>query len=218
MTARRAYSGPTGSRLTRFARDETGATMVEFAMVLALLLLIIFGLIDFGRLAFHIVTAERSMQIAARVAAVRPPACAGVPSIHRRSASASSTPEFGTNCNAGSDICADVGTITCNGDSGNDTAWEIWRLVQGSLPVDADISALRFSYAFDPDLGFLGGPYVPMVTVELDNVTFEFISPLSALAALAGATATSTEIDADITLPSMSVSLPGEDLAMGETG
>ena len=57
------------SLLRRCARDNNGATLVEFAVVLALFLLIFFGLIDFGRLAFNYVTAEKAMQVASRVAA-----------------------------------------------------------------------------------------------------------------------------------------------------
>jgi hypothetical protein len=76
---------------------------------------------------------------------------------------------------------------------------------------------LRFSYTYDARLGFLGGPYVPVVTVEMEDVTFDFVTPLAGLAALASATGTSA-IGSTVTMPSMSVSLPGEDLAQGEDG
>lgn len=210
-------SGRAAYLLRRFRRDEEGATLVEFAMVIVVFLLILFGLIDFGRYAFHLVATERAMHVAARVAAVRPPACAGVPAIHTRSASSTTAPEFGTSCNAGADICANAGTITCAGSAGNATAAEVWGLVQGTMPNDATIADLQFSYGYDANLGFLGGPYVPVVTVELSNVTFRFVSPLAALVALAGGAA-DPALGADITLPAMSVSLPGEDLAQGADG
>jgi hypothetical protein len=66
-------------------------------------------------------------------------------------------------------------------------------------------------------MGFLGGPYVPVVTVEMEDVTFDFVTPLAGLATIAGATGGSS-IGSTLTLPSMSVSLPGEDLAQGENG
>ncbi len=210
MSALRSY-------LRGFARDEEGATLVEFGMVICLFLLLFFGLIDFGRLAFHIVASERAMAVAARVAAVRPPACGGVPTTNDRPEGTTDTPEFGTSCGAGGQICVAVAIVSCSGDAANATAQEIWDIVRGTLPSDATIDELAFSYAYDPKLGFLGGPYVPVVTVELQNVEFDFVTPLGALAQLAGATAL-PGLGADTTLPSMSVSLPGEDLALGTNG
>lgn len=209
----RAYAA-----LRRFRQEQDGATLVELAIVIPLFLFLFMGLIDFGRMAFHYVVAERAMNVAARVAVVRPPACPGVPEIHRRDPSASGTlPAFGTSCRAGPDICLDAGTVTCDGSAANATANEIWALVRGAMPPGAAISALSFSYSYDSNLGFLGGPYVPVVTVELQNQTFEFVSPLGRLAALAGASGTST-LGASVPFPPMSVSLPGEDLALGQSG
>lgn len=202
----------------RFGRDERGATLLELALVLPIFLLIFLGFIDFGRMAFHYVTAEKAMQVAARVAAVRPPACTGVPEfITRGSASITPQPEYGTSCRAGSGICADPGTFQCNGNSANDTAQEIWEIVRGTLPNDATITNLSFSYATDSNLGFLGGPYTPVVTVELQNLEFDFISPLAGLVNLAGGTA-SGSLGATISFPGLSASLPAEDLASGENG
>ena len=207
------------ARIRELRQDESGATMVEFTLVLMLFLLIFFGLLDFGRLAFNYVTAEKAMHIAARVAAVRPPACAGVPTSNGPGAVSpgEEPPRFGTSCNAASNTCANPGTISCDGSGGNATANEIWTAIQGALPNDATISNQRFSYTYDSDLGFLGGPYVPMITVELQNLTFRFVSPLSNLVALTGGTAPSG-LGADITFPTMSVSLPAEDLALGTAG
>jgi len=202
-----------------FSQDEKGATLVEFAVVLSIFLLLFFGLIDFGRLGFHYVNAEKAMQVAARVSAVRPPACPGVPLINARGPTPGGTlpPDFGTSCRAGGNICANVGTISCSGSAANPTANEIWGLIAGALPNDAAVGNLKFSYTYDNNLGFLGGPYVPVVTVELQNLDFKFVSPLGTLAGLAGATA-SPSLGADIPFPPMSVSLPAEDLALGENG
>ncbi len=205
--------------LRRLSADESGTTLVEFALVLPLFLLIFFALIDFGRLAFQYVMAEKSMQIAARIAAVRPAACPGVPQTNVRGPAANgpTPPRYGTSCSATTGICANPGQIACTGSSASPTAQEIWTQISPALQNDATISNLRFVYSFDSNLGFLGGPYVPTVTVEIQNLTFQFVSPLGALAALAGATG-NQNIDADIVYPSMSVSLPGEDLALGENG
>ena len=213
----------TDRRPADFFRDETGATLVEFSLVISLFLLIFFGLIDFGRLAYHLVTSERAMQAAARIAAVRPAACRGVPDVITRHASAPASADYGTSCGAaGGPFCANSGIFTCPGAAGGTELWEltddeVWAQVRNTLPGTATIANLRFTYTYDPRMGFLGGPYVPIVTVQLQNVTFEFVTPLSALAAVAGATPGGT-VGSAITLPGMSVSMPGEDLAQGNNG
>ena len=199
-------------------RDESGSAIVELGLILPVFLLLFFGLIDFGRLTFHFVTSQKAMQVAARVAAVRPPACAGVPEfLGRGPADLVPAPEFGTSCRAGTGICANPGIVECSGSASNPTAEEIWNIVRGTLPNNAAIGNLTFVYSSDPQLGFLGGPYTPIVTVELDDVDFEFISPLGDLVGLAGGTAPSG-LGANIRFPSMSVSLPAEDLAAGNNG
>lgn len=202
---------------TSFLRDEGGATLVEFAIVISLFLLIFFGLIDFGRLAYHIVTSERAMHAAARISAVRPPACPGVPDFLSIATSAPASTDYGTSCTAGPSICQAPAPVSCLGDISNPTAAEVWAAIGVVLPPGSNVSNLRFSYTYDARLGFLGGPYVPVVTVEMEDIAFQFITPLSGLAALAGATGSSS-LGATFTMPSMSVSLPGEDLAQGENG
>ncbi|MBP9181817.1 MAG: pilus assembly protein [Fuscovulum sp.] len=198
--------------------DESGATLVEFAIVVSLFLLILFGMVDFGRLAYHVVTTERATHAAARLAAVRPPACAGVPDTNLRDTAGTGTYDYGTSCNAGGAICDNPGPVTCLGSAANATASEVWAVVQTTLPPEATISNIRFTYSYDPNLGFLGGPYVPVVTVELEDVAFDFVTPLSALAVVAGVAPGASAIPGSLTLPSQSASTPGEDLAQGENG
>lgn len=213
-------------------RDESGATLVEFAIVLSIFLLILFGLIDFGRLGYTWVMADKAMQRAARIAAVRPPVCSGVPEINFRNAAASPEPQLGTSCGfddgSGNPLCASS-TVTCTGAeattvAGIATANEIEAAIQGLMPAGTTIANIRFTYSSDPDLGFLGGPYVPVATAELDDATFRFVSPLGGLARLAGALgAADIGVPCDggmfcISIPAMSVSLPGEDLAQGSSG
>ncbi|MFD1156584.1 TadE/TadG family type IV pilus assembly protein [Roseovarius aestuarii] len=202
----------------RFRQNEDGATLVEMAFVLPIFLLLFFGMIDFGRMAFHYVTVEKAMYNAARLATVRPPACPGVPVFNARgTTTVTPPPDFGSSCSAGANICANPGTITCSGSAANQTASEIWTMVQGAFPNDATIANLSFRYDYDSNLGFLGGPYVPVVTIEVQNLDFNFVSPLGNLAALAGGNAP-PGLGADVIFPAMSVSMPGEDLAMGNNG
>ena len=200
-----------------FWRREDGAVLVELAIVLPMFFLIFFMVIDYGRMSFHYVNVEKAVQVAARVATVRPAACAGVPNFITRGAGDGVTaPRTGTQCNAGPNVCAPIATVTCTGDAANPTVAEIWGLINGTFPNDATPANLRFTYEDDIDLGFLGGPYVPVVTVEVTDLNFEFVNPLAAFIALAGggpSTAGGT-----ITFPGLSVSLPGEDLAQGVDG
>lgn len=205
------------TRARSLTRDEDGATLVEFALVISLFLLIFFGLIDFGRLAYHVVTTERAMHLGARIAAVRPPACPGVPLTIALASGAPASTDYGTSCNAGGAICQDPGPVSCTGNLANPTAAEVWASVGVVMPPGSDVSNLRFSYTYDARLGFLGGPYVPVVTVEMEDVTFDFVTPLAGLASVAGVSGGSS-LATSITLPSMSVSLPGEDLAQGQDG
>lgn len=212
MSGRVTYS------IRKFARDTAGTTLVELAIVLPIFLLILFSLIDFGRMGAEYVMAEKAMQRAARIAAVRPPACAGVPTAYSRGVVPVNTvpPKFGTLCSAGATICANPGTITCTGNPGDPTTNEIWASISGMMPTTSTPANLSFTYAFDPSLGFLGGPYVPIVTVEIQNLNFQFTSPLAGLAALAGAQG--PNLPGTLQFPTMSVSLPAEDLALGNNG
>lgn len=215
-------------------RREEGASTVELAFVLPLFLLLFLGLVDFGRLAFHHVAAEKAVQVAARLAAVRPAACSGIPTTNGRGDyTDASGPRFGTNCGFASGVCQDPSIAPCSalapiGADAQATANEIWNAVQFAIPTDAtadfDRGNLLFSYDFDPQMNFLGGPYVPMVTVTIDDLPFRFVSPLGALASLVigGANDETTALTTATTnfkiFSDFSATLPGEDLASGSNG
>ncbi len=239
--------------LRRFLRDEDGASLIEYAIVISLFLLVFFAILDFGRLGFNWVMTEKAMQRAARIAVTRAPVCDGVPETFERGTN--TAPVYGTLCRAGSGICSDMGTQACvlnnspalasmtDYDAGcgtianPDTATEIWCTVWPILPSNATPRNIRISYTFDENLGFLGGPYTPMVEVavvtaadvgEIENgeeLRFEFVTPLPGLAALVSGGGTPTNLAdsgsdgrADIPFPNLSVSMPAEDLAQGNRG
>lgn len=208
-------AAPYRTALRRFWRDQSGGVLVEFGLVVSLFMFLFAALLDFGRLSYSGVSAQKAAQLAARIAIVRPPACAGVPQVHVRGTSTAAA-RFGTSCSALPEVCAAVATLSCTGDAANPTASEIWGRINALLPTGTTIDALRFSYSYDANLGFLGGPYTPVVTVELDLDDFQFVSPLAALANAAGASSSSIASSAGYS--SFSVSLPAEDLAEGEQG
>jgi hypothetical protein len=201
--------------LLRFAGDEAGAAMVEFAMVVGIFFLMVFQIIDFGIFTSNNLMAEKSTQIATRIATVRPAACAGVPERYTRG-TASPAPRFGTSCGAVPNACATPVTTSCDGSASDATASEIWARIAPTLPGGTSISDLKFIYAADPNLGYLGGPYVPRVTVELTLPAFQLSFPIGALANLAGGGTGGFTGQPQYRV--FSITSPGEDLAAGING
>ena len=199
-----------------FTSETHGAVLVEFAIVMSLFFFLFFAVIDLGLLFSSVVFSQSGANLAIRTAAVRPPACAGVPDRHTRG-TAVSAPRFGTSCSAVANTCNAEVPISCVGSAANPTAAEIWARITPLMPKGTEIQHMRFTYTFDEKLGFLGGPYTPMVTFDVTPPAYEFISPIGALAGAAGA-ANPGSIGNAITYPTFSVSLPGEDLALGTAG
>ena len=207
-------AGPIISRYARFRRDESGATLVEFAMVVPIFLLLAFGIIDFGRLGMTYVMTQKATEQAVREAVVRTPVCAGLPETNLRGNS-DGTIRYGASCQIASDACANPGTFVCTADAGQ-TGTDIFTRIQPLLPTNATAANLQFTYAFDPNLGFLGGPYVPRVTVDIVDLEFEFVTPLGGLAKVVTGEVNDS-IGASFQFPSMSTSLPAEVLLDGGT-
>jgi len=220
-------------------RSEDGASLIEYVVVLSLFLLIFFALLDFGRLGFNWVMTEKAMQRAARIATVRPPVCGGVPDFNAKPTG--STARFGSLCRSG--VCDDLGTKSCVLSATAEaamtnacatltntatTAQEIWCILQPILPSNATPQNIRVSYSFDPNLGFLGGPYTPEVEVGIvttdddptggEALKFQFLTPLGALAGMVGGAIATIDGNNQIAFPDLSVSLPGEDLNQGNDG
>ena len=59
-------------------RDAKGASAVEYALVLPLLLLLLFGIVDAGRFAWEYNKAEKAAQVGARIAVVTDPIPGGL--------------------------------------------------------------------------------------------------------------------------------------------
>ena len=206
-----------GRLLSEFRHDTRGSALVELSIVMPLLLLMLFGILDYGRLYWIETSLQKAMQIASRTASVRPPVCPGVPATYAAAAvpSGETAPRFGTLCRSGS-VCADPGTRICDLTVASTTSDEIWDRIVALLPPGATRANVRLSYAFDDRLGFLGGPYTPVVSAEFADLDFRFVLPIGQLAALAANDASITaKSPTTISLPTMSTSVPAEDLASG---
>jgi TadE-like protein len=202
----------TMARLMRvLLRDERGGQLAEFALVIGLLFVVGIFIFEMTRFSMRASMAEYATHLAARVAAVRPPICVGVPEFNERVNG--STARFGTMCSHPSAPCVTVATQTCAGTAGNAVVNEIFATIQPLLPNGATPANLQFRYE-PTGLGFLGGPYVPMTSVSLQNLQHTFILPIGQLfAPWGGAGGSGT-----VALGPLTATMPGEDLNVGTGG
>jgi len=193
----------------RLLRSDTrGASGAEFALVLPLLLILLFGLIDGGRFMWEFNRAEKATQMGARYAVVTDPVVGsgfydysfsindGVPQGQQVP-----TDDFdNASCSNGSCTC--VGGGICDAVAYDDTAFQaiVSRMSAFYPPITPDDVVVEYKnvgvgYAGDPN-----GPDVePMVTVKLQNLSFR---PITCLV-----------FACSITMPNFSASVTSEDLA-----
>ena len=126
-------------KLSRFRLDAEGTVLVEMAIVLPIFLLLLLGLIDFGRMGGEFVMADKAMQRAVRIAAVRPAVCPALPTVNLRGAGAGATTHYGTSCAAGANFCVNPGIVTCTASASNATAAEIWTAIAPLMPSHATV-------------------------------------------------------------------------------
>ena len=173
--------------LVRLIRNTSASSAAEFALVLPLLLIFLFGIIDAGRFAWEYNKAEKATQIGARFAAVTDPVA---PSLYNYDFTA-------TGLNAGDTIpSGSLGLITCTstvcacttppcpaGTAGAPTgAWT--QLVARMRQIDPAIKDTNIQVQYrGSGVGFAGDPtgmdIVPIVTVQLTGMTFRPITTLS---------------------------------------
>ncbi|MEL6964506.1 MAG: TadE family protein [Pseudomonadota bacterium] len=197
-------------------QNDDGGVLVEFALVLPLFLVMLMAVIDFGQIYLRWILAEKATDLVARFAVVRPPICPGVPIFNDRTPGIPKTSPFGTSCTASFfDLCENPGVVTCTGASATgDSFGDIFDAVNGLLPAGIEPENISFTYSF-ANLGFLGGPYVPLVSVELTgDVAVPYFTPLGPLLQ----TFYGGSGFGDLILPPMRATLPAEDLSEGGPG
>lgn len=178
-------------RLPTLIREARGASAVEFAIVLPVFLLILFGIIDLGRFAWTFNQLEKAAQMGARFAVATEVVPQGL-----------DTYDFGNSCPGGTlamgdRICREaMGTISCSGNGGsvactcesgacdaamtgtpNATAFNrIVTVMQKVTPLaTADTVTIRYSgsglgFYGDPETDSDGNPLsdvAPVVTVQI---------------------------------------------------
>ena len=203
-----------------FRRDQRGASAAEFALVLPLTLLLMFGLFDIGRYAWTLGQLEKSAQMGARYAV----STALVPS------GLNTYETIGLTCpggvlEAGDRICREaLGAIRCTGsgsaasctcartpcpDLGTANAEAFGRIVArmrvATPMLSADNITVTYSgsgigYAGDPAVDDNGDPLsdiAPLVTVEVHGVALRTLALFGGTVALPPVHSTLTLEDGD---------------------
>ncbi len=195
--------------LRSFLRDQRAASAAEFALVLPLVLIFLFGIIDVGRFAWEMNQAEKATQMGARRAVVTDMIPSGLASYSfatsggiEQGTVVSQTSFPGISCTSNGTTTTCVCAATCNfPTTANHAAFQ--RLVGWMNSIKGGITAanVRVVYSWS-GLGFAGDPngadVAPIITVRLQNVRFRPITTQ-----IFGAPT--------ITLPSFSYSLTMED-------
>jgi hypothetical protein len=193
--------------MRRLLADVRGAGAAEFAIVLPLLLLLIFGVIDAGRFMWVSNQAEKATQVGARFAAVTDMAVGGLAN-HSFSindgipqGNAVPTANFSQVTCTSSD-CANCTGSVCGLLSLDAVAFN--RIVARMAQIDPSITAQNVQITYrNVGLGFAGDPngsdVSPLITVSLRSLQFQPITTLL--------------FGASFNMPDFRASVTGEDLA-----
>ena len=182
-------------KIRSLARDEAGASAGEFALVLPLLLILLFGIIDGGRFLWEYNRAEKATQAGARFAIVTDPVPAGLAAANYVGVAGLTQGDiipasaFGkVSCTwktGASPVCCDPAT-SCStpypalGTVDSDVFNRVVTRMQGMKP---DIQPKNVVISYEGSgLGYAGDPngmdLSPLVTVELTDLTFRPITSL----------------------------------------
>ena len=181
---------------TRFRKNQSGAVLIEHTLVFVMMMVLTFGLIEFGIVLFQYNAAETATAIGARYVATRGPVVTGMPDCGP-----------GVNVsgmNAGATCPSTSWETTCNASapSGGCQASVLNALVTEMQRFAPNVQAQNVQVVLrGAGLGFVGrGSPVPMVTVRLTGMQYDLI----AIDDLLGF--------GTLTMPSFDATVPGEDL------
>lgn len=198
--------------ISAFVRDESGGPAAEFALVLPLALLFLFGIIDVGRFMWEYNQAEKATQMGARFAAVTdfvPNTLATTSFVSGTVTQGDPVPVSsfgGTRCVSGA--CNTTPTNACptgtvaTGANWGYAATAFTNIVNRISAIKPDVTAANvvIDYA-NAGLGFAGDPngsdVAPLITVRLCGMQF---SPI-----------TTQIFDINTAMPDFSYSLTAED-------
>jgi len=186
--------------MRKLIRDRTGASAAEFALVLPLLLILMFGIIDAGRWMWTYNRAEKATQMGARLAVVTNYVSSSIGDSYLGACSPPLT--------QGDRIPADCfSTIACTSsscDTGTLDAAAFTAIVDRMRVFLPEVQPANVTVEYSPSgLGYAGDPngpdLIPLVTVRLGAPTPLQFRPLTAL------------MLATIEMPAFTTSLTAED-------
>ena len=218
--------------VVKYLRDESGATFVEFTLVVVTFLTIVLGFVDFSHVFLQWNSATKAVQLGARLAAVSDPVPAGLRNVTGLSATVlpgMAMPAFSYQCVS---TAADGSTGTCTGTTSLSYSAQAMRdIVFGRgrtnssfcevkpatdeakrrvgmcnifSRIDPRNVVVKYEYTGLGYAGRPGGP-VPTITVSLTGLTFDyvFLGDLLGLSSFA--------------LPGFATTVTGEDLKLAGT-
>jgi Flp pilus assembly protein TadG len=184
-------------------RDEAGSSAAEFALVLPLLLVFMFGIVDAGRWMWTYNEAEKATQMGARMAVVTDYVSSSIATSYVGACSPALTQGDVIPANCFSTItCTSTG---CDNGTKNDAAFTtiVNRMRQFLPTLDEKNVTVQYSPS---GLGYAGSPVLPdvspLVTVKIGTPATPLVfKPITALAL------------ANIDMPSFTTTLSAEDLS-----
>jgi Flp pilus assembly protein TadG len=189
-------------RLRSLLRQDSGATLVEATLIFPMLMILTFGLVEFGHALWRYGTAEKATAIGARYLATRGPLVAGVADCFVNTSAAAGTP-----CSQIPEAATALGwsqTVSSTSCSASSTTvfCQMFAKMHDTAPF---LTAPRVQVVLQGSgLGFVGrGKPIPLITVRTTGLTYNFV----ALDDLLGLP--------PITMPGFDATLVGEDQKEG---
>ena len=217
----------TGAMIRNLLRDEGGSNTVSLAIVIPALILLTFGIVDFGRAVFDWNAVQKATQIGAREAVIRDPVARPIKDYFACNPP-SNTGDVGLLCaDSGGGIRSqcNFGTVVCtsSGCTRNGAAVSSTKVDQATF--NAIVAAMRVALpGLEPEnvtltyrsskLGFIGKPDgpVPEVTAEVSGVPFDFLGLDIDLPGLKRFGSLKSVYGGSWTVPTLSTTFTAEDL------
>lgn len=188
----------------RLFLDRSAASAAEFALVLPLLLLLLFGIIDGGRWMWAYNRAEKAAQMGARFAVVAYPVTDGINSSYigvngLTQGDLIPASDFGkitctdSGCSCATTPCPSLGTFSQSNFENIVNRMRLFMPEVGDSNVVVEYSSSGLGYAGNPN----GADLSPLVTIKLNDLQFTPITTLML---------------ATLTMPSFTTTLSAEDL------